>query len=111
MNEHDGPTEVSKPTEIPDGTNRFGIPLSRRQIVLVIGVSIIVAIILWRRRVNSSSRDLEDSESPRNQGESEPVAIDDEDGPIYVPQDPDDELEKDAAVIDALRDRGKLRRE
>lgn len=95
MNE---PTALSEPMSVSERTvsqsklREFGIRLSRRQTVLRIGLAIVVSVILWRRRVNRSgphsSEQWIDSETVDN-GQSTSNGED----PIYVPQDPDDELE------------------
>ena len=101
------PSPVSERTASRSETPLFGIPLSRRQTVLVIGVAVVLAVVLWRRRVNRS-RTLQGSESVESKKERNEQSVEGESETIYVPQVPDDELEKDAVVIDALRSRGKM---
>jgi hypothetical protein len=101
------PSPVSETNGSQSKIQEFGLPLSRRQTVLLIGLAIVVAVVLWRRRVNRNRshkrEEVRDSETVEN-GQSEERDSE----TIYVQHDPDDELEKDAVVLDALRNRGKL---
>lgn len=98
---------VSERTPSQSETPVFGIPLSRRQTVLLIGLVVFLAVVLWRRRINQN-RSQQASESVESEKKRNEQSAEEDGEKIYVPQDPDDELEKDAVVIDALRSRGKM---
>lgn len=104
MNEPTNPSVTQPPTvqthDMAESTD-WTLPLSRRQRVLFIGLLVLVAIVIWRRRLPSDDIEREQSgidKSPEPESE----------GAIRIPIDPDDELEKDAAVVEALRTRGKM---
>lgn len=101
------PTSVSERTNSHSKLRKFGIPPSRRQTGLLIGLLVVVAVILWRRRINPG-RTPAPEEAPENETVENCQSEECESETIYVPQGPDDELEKDAAVLDSLRGRGKL---
>lgn len=86
----------------------FGFSLSSRQKVVLVGVVIVAAILLWRMRKSSEVNGAEEFETARTEDLAGDVEIEDDKEVIHIPVEPEDELEKDAAVIEALKDRGKI---
>lgn len=90
-----------------------GVGLTRRQLLLV--AVVVAAVLLWYAR---SRADDGDGENAREQvedmrdadlGDVTVTEQEDQEGvEVRVPADPDDELEKDAAIIDYFKEAGHM---
>lgn len=106
----------SDPNGADDGGLLSGL-VSGRQALALVAIAAVVALLLWRMRSGSSS-DGGQSEAAAEVEEalegdlSSEVRYEDADGDgdaeIIVPVDPEDELDKDAAVLEALKESGKM---
>lgn len=104
--------------DVEDGDSGLPTPSLSRKHLLVIGAVVAVAVAIWWLK----SRDTDGGASAGKTGESvadvkstdmtpESAEIngdDEEDETIEVPQQPDNPLERDEAVAEQLKDRGKL---
>lgn len=114
------------PSIAGDGTADDGLldglmpSVSRRQVVLLVVAAVVVGILLWRlREADSDGLDApegatdEEVAAEIEQALGEDLEIEDRDGDgqveIEVPMAPGDELEKDAAVLDGLKQSGKFK--
>lgn len=121
MNEYQDIQDSEKPgtNQQPDVDQSNGgslsLPsISRRQALLGVAVVVLVALMVWQLRQRGEGDKWEDEdgggeavEQAENYDfEAERLAEDNEE--ILVPSDPDNELDKDAAVLDGLRRAGKM---
>lgn len=88
------------------GVSVLGLSLSKRKVFALLGVLVVVSLILWRLRASDDSggsnakAQIDRAREDELAGE---VEVDDENDVIQVPVAPDDELQKDAAVLEALK--------
>lgn len=106
--------DVDGPSTDVDDSGIFGsAPVSGSQAAVILAIVVVVALLVWRFRSTSDGDDgggHEEIEEALEADLSGEVTVnDDEDGDdIEIPANPDDELEKDAAVLDALKAKGKM---
>lgn len=83
---------------------------SKGQIALIVGLAVVVAVLAWRFKSDSDDGEdeLEAALKDDLAGDVEVTDEDEDSVEIEVPVDPSDELEKDAAVLDALKRSGKM---
>lgn len=105
-----GSAPTNETPMLGENDSSFRWPLSRRKTVFVIGLIVVAAILWWRfRKAGSNDSSKSEFEKLRSEDLSGKIAIrENGEGEIYVPVDPDDELEKDAAIIEAFKERGKI---
>lgn len=98
---------------IPTG----GLGISKRQTFLLIGLVVVAALIMWRLRQDrddnggggQAAEEFKKAVQEDIEGEVEITDRDGDGNPeIEVPINPADELEKDEAVIEALKASGKM---
>ncbi|WIV67542.1 hypothetical protein [Natrialbaceae archaeon AArc-T1-2] len=103
-----------QPTADDDGDDSSGpsLGVSKRTLAIFGGVVLVAAAVYWyRSRSSGSTSDSSDSDDhdvdvtlePDTDEESEAKC-----GEIVVPQDPNQPLEADRAVIQGLKERGKI---
>jgi hypothetical protein len=94
-----------------------GVPLTRRQLLVLAVVLAVLAYVYASRQSDgdASSADASDDESDDTEAVEGDLDVDlDEsvggegEAGIVVPTDPEDELDKDAAVLEALRESGHM---
>lgn len=108
LEESSGSSDGGSDGSLSDGLG--GLGLTRRQLVLIGAlVAVVIALYLYRQ---SSGGGSSDSISELEKLSEENVEVTEEEGQdgvqVTVPADPDDELEKDAAAIEALRQGGHI---
>lgn len=107
--ESDGDSTNNQPSVDGDSAASSGLSfgLSRKQLALI-GVVVVVALLV-KLHASGNGGSAADEIKAVAGGESEEIetAVDD-DGEIHVPHDPDDPLDADSAVVDALTERGVL---
>jgi hypothetical protein len=79
-------------------------------------VVVVISLVLWRLRQSPNSgeskaaQEVEKARTEEIAGDLELKDTDgDGDADIAVPNDPDDELDKDAAVLEGLKESGKMK--
>lgn len=85
----------------------ISLPTPSTKTVVILAVVALALFVFWRR-VRSTGDDGEDLPTDPEEWEADLDDLDDNDEAIEVPVDPDSELDKDAAVIDGLKEAGKL---
>lgn len=102
--------DVSTPsTPNSDDGLMSAVPLSKRQLALIVAV-VVVAVVVWRLRQTESKSggaEVELAKIDESLGAGE-VAVNGEDEKIHIPNDPDDPLAADAAAYEALKKSGKV---
>lgn len=92
------------------GLSLSSLGLSRKH-ALIIGL-IVVAFLVWKLKSEQSNTAADEVEKVRDGPDLGDVTVTEDDDQdeveIRVPADPDDELAKDAAVIDALKEGGHI---
>lgn len=98
--------------ETPTVSSGGGLGVSKKQLGLILGVVIALAVIVWWVRSSadssSASSEIKKAKDADLGGEA---AIDDkegDDGEIKIPANPDSQLDKDEAVLAELKNRGKF---
>mgnify|MGYP006287735509 CR=1 FL=1 len=105
----------------PDGGGDSGgsggivpsINLSKRQWLVIGAVAVVVLVVVLRERnSDGKSTSAEEVEKARDGPDLDDVTVTEEEGQegveVVVPQNPDDELEKDAAIIEHFKETGHM---
>ncbi|MBZ6496014.1 hypothetical protein [Natrinema longum] len=120
--DHSGPTPSVDPGPSTDGdgsaSSGFSLGPSKRTLVILGVVTVALAALYWLRTRQQDGDDdgAEESSGTANDfdfdtlEDSDDADDDDEEtlGEIVVPQDPNEPLKGDRAVIQGLKDRGKI---
>ncbi len=111
QSEMDEPPEIADGDDSDDESSSLPLPSIDRRHVAVIGV-ILVAVVAWklyqRRNSSSGSSIAAEREKLEKRHEVEAAPDEQEEERINVPIDPSDPLAADRAVLEALRNNGKL---
>lgn len=115
-NDDGGDADIPSIEESTDDSGGLSFGLSKRQIALALGVVVVISLVLWRLRQSPNSgeskaaQEVEKARTEEIAGDLELKDTDgDGDADIAVPNDPDDELDKDAAVLEGLKESGKMK--